>query len=204
MSLSTALEPQDRVALLLRTLDEARVAWDARSSGGGASLMPTMYGEGSYAELERCLILMREGGEDVLLDPATGKATLGDGGFVVSVMRAPQRRLWWHVCQRYRWGVERVLLVHVRKRAGTFDYLMPPNTELVAGGAAVGESRARVRAYCWSEDVDDWLVAKGLEVLTSLMHGGRSEQIWLPDSLFRRALGLPPRDEIEQSELAAA
>ena len=94
-----------RVALLLRTLDDARVAWEANASGGGALLMPSTYHEGSYAELERCLIDIRENGH---------------------------RREWWHATHRYRAGALRTLTVPIRQLRMGPRPVLPPRTELVA------------------------------------------------------------------------
>lgn len=180
-------------------MNEAREAWDSRSSGGGALLMPTMWHEGSYVELDRCLDLLRNGGPDQLLDPATGSPEWEPGGFPVEILRSPQPRLWFHVCSRYRWGVERTILATVNpmKGPGKPPYLLPPHTELIAGGQNVGERQAVVRVYRWSEHVRPDLAAAGLDALVTLMHGGRSHEIWLPDSVYRRVMGLPHRDEIE-------
>ena len=188
---------------LLRSLDEARVAYDARSLGDGVTLMPSMFAEGSYAELERCLTLMRDGGEDILLDPVTGSPTFGDHGFAVSIMRPPQRRLWWHVCSRYRWGDQRALLVTVKRNQLGYRFEMPPCTEWVAGGASAGSNKALVRAYCWSPYVRKELAAEGLRQLVSLMHGGRADRILLPRLLFRRKLGLPVEGDVIADEAVA-
>jgi hypothetical protein len=69
------VKAEARVTLLLRTLDDARVAREANAAGGGALLMPSAYHEGSYAELERRLDYMRD-----------------NGG----------RKPWWHATRRYR------------------------------------------------------------------------------------------------------
>jgi hypothetical protein len=193
-----------RVELLLRTLDEARVDYDPRAPGeGGPAVMPTIWNEGSYAELERCLLLMREGGEDLLLDPTSGLGSFGRGGFAVTVMRSPERQLWWHLSSRYRWGEHRVLLVRVQRRRQGAHFLMPACSELVAGGPSAGSKKALVRAYCWSEHVDQGLADEGVRYLTTLMHHGRKEKIRLPDVLLRRWLGLPVEDDRIEEEVVA-
>jgi hypothetical protein len=197
------LSATDRVVELLRSLDEARVAYDSRSLGGGASLMPSMWNEGSYAELERCLILMREGGEDSLVDPASGRTSFGWGGFPVSTLRAPRRQLWWHICSRYRWGEQRVLVVTIERTRQGPRFIMPPHSELVAGGPNTGTKQQLVRAYCWSPHVREELAARGVRMLASLMHGGRSDRIQLPMLLLRRRLGLPVEDDLVEPDAVA-
>ncbi len=59
---------------LLRTLPDVQEAWDPRSGGGGPRLMPSAYHEGSYAELEQQLALLRD----------------------------THRQHWWHLSHRYR------------------------------------------------------------------------------------------------------
>ena len=49
-----------RVVGPLLTMRDVAEAWDARSGGGGVKLMPSMWHEGSYAELERVLHLLRD------------------------------------------------------------------------------------------------------------------------------------------------
>jgi len=199
--MTTILSARDRVIELLRTLDEARVTYDSRNRGGGASMMPTLYNEGSYRELEDCLALMRDGGEHVLVDPSSGRRTFGPTGFEVQVMRPAQRRFWWHVCTRHRWGDQRVLLVTVERNRLGPRFLMPGYSELIAGGPVSGSNKARVRAYCWSEFVDEALVEEGIRELVRLMHGGRHDRITLPRLLLRRKLGLPIEDDIVEDEV---
>ena len=200
-----SLTATDRVRALLRTVEEARVAWDTRSSGGGALLMPTMWSEGSYAELERCLILMRDGGEDTLLDPVTGRESFGPNGFPVTILRPAQRRLWWHVVMRYRYGTVRTMTVAVRRTRFGADIVLPPRCELMSGGGVViGSKNAVARVYTWSEQVSQSTAAEGLCTLTSLMYGGRDKLIQLPVSVLHRELGLPIEMPNEEAEVAAA
>lgn len=167
------------------------MAWDARSSGGGALLMPSLWHEGSYVELERCLMLMRDGGPDTLLDPATGRATFGHFGWPVTILRPPLRRQWWHLSARYRWGTTRTITVPLRRTRLGPEMILPKRCELIAGGAVIGTKQARARVYEWSVDVDEQEAARGVGTLVSLMFGGRSSQIQLPVSLLERELGQP-------------
>ena len=200
-----SLTATDRVIALLRTVDEARVAWDTRSSGGGALLMPTMWNEGSYAELERCLVLMRDGGEDTLLDPVTGSACFGDNGFPVSTIRPAQRRQWWHLVMRYRYGTVRTMTVAVRRNRFGPEIVLPPRCELMSGGGVViGSKNAVARVYTWSDSVSASVAAEGLCTLTSLMYGGHDKRIQLPVAVLHRELGLPIEMPEPEAEVAAA
>ena len=102
------LSAQQRVIELLRTLAEARVDRTGRADGNGVLLMPSMWNEGSYAELEARLIDLRY-----------------------------ERSLWWHVCHRYRFGTTRIILAPVirRIRYGQREptVSLPKRCELVAG-----------------------------------------------------------------------
>lgn len=165
----TPLAAEDRVIELLRTFNEARVAYGRGSTGNGVIHMPSMWHEGSYAELERRLLEMREG---------------------------IQRPYWWHISQRYRWGVEVTVIVPVVRRRMGAEYLLPHHCELVAGGPSVGEKKAMARVYRWSEDVDDGVVTTGVRTLTALMYDGRDDRIQLPRLVLARKLGLPLEPEV--------
>lgn len=201
-----SLTATDRVIALLRTINEAREAWDTRSSGGGALLMPTMWHEGSYQELERCLRLMREGGEDTLIDPISGRETFGREGFSVTIMRPAMRRQWLHLVYRYRYGTVLTMTVAVRRTRFGADIVLPPRCELLGGGGVViGSKNAVARVYTWPDWVRPDVAAEGLCTLTGLMYGGRDKLIQLPVNVLQRELGLPiemPKDE--PSEFAAA
>lgn len=164
----TPLAAQDRVIELLKTFNEARVTYGRGSTGNGVILMPSMWHEGSYAELEQRLKQMREG---------------------------KQRPLWWHLSHRYRWGVERTILCPVVRRRLGPEFVLPRFTELVAGGPAVGSKHAIARVYSWSEKVDDATVGKGVRVLTDLMFDGDWTRIELPKVVLQRLLGLPMEPE---------
>ncbi len=197
------LSPTDRVIALLRTVNEAREAWDTRSSGGGALLMPTMWHEGSYVELERCLLLMREGGPDHLLDPVTGSRLFGEGGFPVEVLLPARRQLWWHTVMRYRYGDTKAVTVAVRPTRRGPELLPPPRSEIVAGSAVIGSKNAIARVYTWSDNVDARLAADGLEHLTGLMFGGRHDRIQVPVGVLHLMLGMT-NGKVEEPEPVAA
>ena len=149
---------------LLRTHHDARTAWDTRSGGGGALLMPSLYHEGSYAELERRLADMRD---DQLY-----------------------RQRWWHLSHRYRWGIVRRDTVPCRRtRRGPIPRLRP-HTELVSAGPIHGQ-RMSCLVYEWRPDVQPHQVELALDHLLATMHGGLSYRIMLPPEVFQRALGLP-------------
>lgn len=146
----------------MRTLDEARVAYGVGSTGQGVILMPSQWHEGSYAELEARLIELRE---------------------------SPRRPLWWHACQRHRWGVERTIVAPVVRRISGPDFTLPPYCELIAGGPAIGARVAMARVYRWTELVDEAKAAQGVRALVRLMYDGRKERICLPKLVLDRKLG---------------
>ena len=155
---------------LLRTLTEARIAYSYESTGDGVRLMPSMYSEGSYAELESRLRDLRE---------------------------SRRRQLWWHISQRYRFGVERLIVCPVVRRRTGPEFCLPPHCELVAGGPAIGARAAYCRVYRWRAEVNLELVAQGVSVLTRSMFGGESQRIVLPQVVLRRVLGMPePEAEV--------
>ena len=164
------LDAEARVVALMRTLYEAEVSYGIPSSETQSRgwPMPSLWNEGSYAELERCLAILREG---------------------------PQRPLWWHACYRYRFGVEKVVVVRVRRLRKGPKLDLPPRSELIAGGAAVGSKAVYARIYQWSADVDQDMADQGVKVLTEMMFGGREELIQLPKSVLYRRLGLELPDD---------
>lgn len=159
--MSSGLSAEERVIELLRTLAEAREAWDGRADGEGVLLMPSMWREGSYAELEARLI----------------------------DLRSEQRPLWWHVCHRYRFGETRVIMASVIRRRAGATFALPPRTELVAGGPSVGSKHALCRVYQWSDRVRPEVVVEGIDTLTASMYAGRFERIWLPAVVYDRMMG---------------
>jgi hypothetical protein len=155
------------VISLLRTYYEAREAWDGRANGAGVKLMPRLWQEGSYAELERCLSELRD---------------------------SPERRFWFHATRRYRDGSIVTLVVPVQRSLRGPHYLLPSHCELEAGAVNVSERYASVRVYRWFHEVDQVLADEGVERLVGLMYDGARERIVIPDFYYRRALGLPSRD----------
>jgi hypothetical protein len=166
------LAAEERVELLLRTYEEARVSYGVGSTGQGVRLMPSMWHEGSYSELERSLLALRE---------------------------SARRPLWWHACQRFRWGTEHVVVLPVKRNRLGAEFLLPRdcNFEVIAGGPAVGSKHAVARIYRWTEAVDVGKAIEGVAALTALMFGGRSDRIQLPQLILRRRLGLPIEGERE-------
>ena len=177
--LTDDLTVHHRIVWLIRTLDEARQAWNSNAGDGGVLLMPSDYHEGSYRELEDWLVLMRRSHPSAV----------------------------WHLLERYRRGQHQTLELQLRSRAkkaglvGPWDarlghdlYVLPPHTEVEAGQAVSGKRTARVRVYRWDARVDMGKVRAGVEFLARSMHGGRRSRIVLPDALYRRLVGMPPRE----------
>lgn len=157
------LTPRDLVVELVRTLDEASVDWDWRSGGGGVIRMPTLWRDGSYQELERCL----------------------------SEMRERSRVQWWHLSMRYRWGWETLRPVRTRKTKHGREPELPPRSELLITGASVpGSTLVLVKLYVWSEEVKPTHVEEGVDWLVKEMYGGDTSRLTLPQPLLYRALGL--------------
>ncbi len=152
---------EQRVQILLRTLDDARIAWEANAAGGGALLMPSAYHEGSYRELERCMIEMRENGHSarVVACPASlpSRRTTHDHGPGSSAS-----------------GPRPVL---------------PKRVELVAGGTVSGDRTARVRVYVWDERVDQQLADEGVRLLVRIMYDGDRQRITVPKAIWDAAVG---------------
>ena len=169
------LSAAERVILLLRTFYEAREWWDSRSSGDGVKLMPSVWHEGSYPELEARLAELRDSRE---------------------------RPLWFHATRRYRDGESVTLEVTVIRTVRGPSFVLPQCCELVAGGAQLQERTARVKCYRWRSDVDQARADEGIATLIDRMYQGRRDRIVVPDVFYRRALGLSPRDEM-RAEIAA-
>jgi hypothetical protein len=151
-----------RVVELLRSLQEARELWDGGAAGGGVRLMPSAWHDGSYAELERVLHLMRD-------------------------TQGPGRQLWASVCARYIWTTQRIAKVSViRTRQGPVP-LPPPGSE-VQVVLEMKVSKARVRLSTWDSRVDERLVGLGVNRLAQLMYGGDHGRVVLPRYLRERAL----------------
>jgi len=153
------------VVELLRTLVEAENAWHSGSSGGGVRLLPSIYNEGSYAELERCLDTMRDGA---------------------------QRREWWHVSSRYLWGKEHDQLLRYRRTTKGPIPELPPRSELLISIEVQPKSLMLTRLYTWSDRVEHQLVEQGLDHLLAMMYNGDTQRITLPRELLYLALGKEP------------
>ena len=162
------LTSRDLVVELLRTLSEAENAWHTGSGGEGVIRTPTIYREGSYAELERCLIQMRDG---------------------------HLRREWWHLSSRYLWGMEHNEVVRYKRTTKGPLAELPPRSELLISIEVLPKTLMLVRLYTWSPEVDPRMVDQGLDELLGLMYGGDTEKIQLPQELLYLALGKePPND----------
>lgn len=158
-----SLTPRDLVVELLTTLHEAEVGFNPGNGDDGVKLMPTLYKEGSYAELERCLDLMRD--------------------------TVQWHQSWWHVTQRYLAGQLCTLDVTYRRTVkGPYPQL-PGRSELQFVEAVLDNRQMRIRIYRWDSRVADSLVDTGLTQLLSLMYGGDTQRIQLPLEFLYRALG---------------
>lgn len=146
-----------RVIQLLRTYNDALHDWNGGSGGDGVRLMPSMWVEGSYAELERALRRMRDGAP-------------GD------------RQLWWHVSARYFWTTHRTTEVGVRRsRLGPLA-VAPPHCEIDLV-KEMSHSTATVRVTCWSPDVDSGLLRAGVARVADLMYDGDVGRVIVPRAL---------------------
>lgn len=146
-----------RVVALLESYNDALHDWNGGASGDGVRLMPSMWNEGSYAELENALRKMRDG------SPKT-------------------RQQWWHVSARYLWTEEVVADVEVR-RSRLGPVAVPPPYAEIAVVLEMSHSRARARLATWSRDVRDELVHEGVTSLADLMYGGDVGRVVVPRSL---------------------
>ena len=116
---------------------------------------------------------------------------------MLTLRESNRRPLWWHACQRYRWGAEVVMILPVVRRITGPDFRLPPFCELIAGGPAVGSRFAMARVYRWRDDVDQAKATDGVHALTALMFRGHTDRITLPLAVLRRKLGLPVEGERE-------
>lgn len=151
------LNVQQRVELLLRSYNDALHAWDPGSGGDGVRLMPSMWNEGSYTELERALRELREG-------------------------PPRERQLWWHVSARYLWTGERIGAVAVR-RSRLGPVAIPPRHAEIEVIIEMGHASARARLRTWSEAVRDDLVREGVHEISERMYGGDVGRVVVPRSL---------------------
>lgn len=180
------LTAQQRVVHLLRSLNDAKNDYGETSTGDGVRLMPSGYHEGSYAELERVLALMRG------CLPGCGRKR---PGVAYRHLGACLAYPYWHVAERYLRGDTQTIEVGVVIRRGGSELLIPRHCELVIGQAVSGVKTARVRVYRWNPIVKQREIERGVRWITQTMYDGRRSKIQLPDDLYRRVLGLPPRDE---------
>jgi len=148
---------QQRVEMLLRSYNDALHAWDPGSGGDGVRLMPSMWNEGSYVELERVLRDLREG-------------------------PPRERQLWWHVSARFLWTSERIGAVMV-KRSRLGPVAIPPRYAEIAVIIEMGHASARARLVTWSAAVRDDLVREGVEEIARRMYGGDFGRVIVPRSL---------------------
>lgn len=158
------LRPADLVVELLRTLVEAREGFNP-GNGDGVRQMPTLYHEGSYAELELRLSEMRDNGRYVE---------------------------WWHVSHRWRlesFVPRRKLLVNYLRTKKGIQPLLPPRCELAIVGDVVDRRSMIVFCYVWSERVDPEIANDGVRTLVELMHDGDTTKLALPLPFLHRAIG---------------
>jgi len=152
----------ERVTWLLRTYYDAREGYGTESTGQGVRLMPSDYHRGSYPELERCLIEMRDN---------------------------RHRREWWHATRRYRDTRRVIIEVAVRRNRHGAVPVLPPHCELAGGAVFSGAKHARVLVRRWAEDVRPELAEAGVRRLVETMYGGRRERIVLPPAVAEVAFG---------------
>lgn len=122
--------------------------------------MPSMYHEGSYAELEAQMRRMRE----------------------FAATRLP----WLHMNARYRWGRKRWAKVHVERRNNNPSYRLPERTELLLVAEHTA-SKARVMLYEWPDFVDEKQVEIGIMLLRKLMYAGDVGRIVIPIDVQRQS-----------------
>ena len=173
----TTLSPRDLLVELIKTLGEDETSYNPGSGTGGPLLMPTLYREGSYSELESRLDEMRDS--------------------------AQWRLPWWHVTQRYLAGVVATVDVSFRRtRQGPHPNL-PGRCELVLVEGILGNQLMKIRVYRWDSRVEEGLVRAGLDRLLATMYGGQTERIQLPLEFLYRALGkeLPHEHQPRASHL---
>ena len=160
------LTPRDLLVELLKSLEVAATGFDSGSLGGGVRLMPSIYNEGSYAELERRMREMHD-------DPR-------------------YRTIWWNVAYRYwRCIPRRIVVPYQRTIKGPIPQL-PARSELRITGEVLPERKMVVDVWVWDERVQPRLVDKGLERLLEIMYDGDTQRITLPRELLYLALGKEP------------
>ena len=156
--------PGDLVVELLKTLDEALSDYVPWTDGGGVRLMPSVYREGSYGELEARLGDMRDG---------------------------DMHREWWHVSARYLWGTIRRTQVNTRRTVKGRVPILPARCELHISGEVTWPGPLQtVQYYTWGSDVDQKLAARGIDHLVATMYGGDTTQLRLPAVFLWRMLGI--------------
>lgn len=151
----------DRVIQLLKTLRLAETDWDPRSNGNGVIRMPSLYREGSYAELE---------------------ARMRD-------LRDAHKFLWTNVNRRYSYDTwvprERHVVRSRRTVKGRVPDL-PPRSELVIQGEVIPNTGGlmEVYVYAWSIHTDQKAADRGVKCLTESMYEGDTSRITVPLPLW--------------------
>jgi hypothetical protein len=145
----------------------AEDSYDSRNSGdGGPKLMPTIYWQGSYRELERSIrSLQRE-----------------------------HYTLWWHLTHRYFRGVETREVIRYRRTTKGPMPEVPSHSELLCVIDTMPERQMYVKLYRWPVEVEPRFVEKGIDRLLETMYDGDTSQIQLPQALLYLALGKEPPD----------
>lgn len=149
-----------RVIQLLRTYTEALEDADGKSGSSdplGLKLMSSMWNEGSYAELERALRRMRDGGPK-------------------------DRQQWWHVSARYFWTDQKTVVVPVR-RSRLGPLAVAPRHAEIELVIEMSYASARVRVTTWSSEVSMDLVKLGVARLADLMYDGDVGRVVVPRSM---------------------
>lgn len=148
---------------LIKTLAEAESSYNPGNGDGGPLLMPTLYSEGSYAELERRLDDMRDSSQ--------------------------WYRAWWHLTQRYLVGTVASADVTYRRTIKGPHPNIPGRSELLFIESVLGNKLMRIRVYRWDSRVENGLVEVGLARLLATMYEGETQKIQLPLEFLYRALG---------------
>ena len=140
------LTVHQKLIALLQTLEEAQTNWHPRAGNGGPHLMPSHYHQGSYAQVEAALRIMRD-------TPTT-------------------RTWWWHLNHRYRWGTTHRTQLHYRRTIKGPRPTLPPNTELIHTGTTNGKT-ITATIYRWQPQVQAHLAHAALEHLATLVPNPR-------------------------------
>lgn len=159
----TGLSPRALVVELIKTLEEAESCYNPGNGDGGPLLMPSLYSEGSYSELERRLDEMRDS--------------------------VQWRRAWWNLTQRYLVGAVVSVDVGYRRTIKGPHPLLPGRSELLFVESMLGNRLMRIRVYRWDNRVEDAYVEVGLARLLATMYDGETQRIHLPLEFLYRALG---------------